>query len=117
MNKAHYEILQKGVKEWNKWRKANQNIKPQLNGANLRGANLFRANLKEANLKEADLFRSNLGEANLHKADLFKANLGGVNLGSANLTGNVLAVWINGQLVSQQLMKGRFVTRLEDITR
>ena len=66
--------------------------KPDLAGANLTGANLFRANLTGADLTGANLFRANLTGAdltgaNLTGADLTGANLAGADLAGANLTG------------------------------
>ena len=58
-----------------------------LDGANLRGANLGYANLRGANLRGANLDGANLDGANLRGANLDGANLRGANLGYANLRG------------------------------
>ena len=54
-NREHLKILKQGVDAWNKWRKENLEIKPDLNGANLSGAKLIRADLKETELDGAIL--------------------------------------------------------------
>jgi len=96
----HLEILKKGVKFWNGWRKDNLSISPylhsadlsgtdlcyaNLSGANLSWAKLTRANLSDANLSDAKLLNANLSEANLSEANLYKAALGGANLSEAKL--------------------------------
>ena len=59
-----------------------ENMKADLRGANLSGANLYCADLRGANLSDA-----NLHCANLHGADLYCADLRGANLSDANLRG------------------------------
>jgi len=56
-----------------------------LDGANLRSANLDGANLDGANLRSANLDGANLYGANLRSANLRSANLYGANLDGANL--------------------------------
>ena len=58
-----------------------------LTGANLYRADLTEANLTGANLYGADLTRADLTGANLYRADLTEANLTGADLTGANLTG------------------------------
>jgi len=55
--------------------------------ADLQGANLRSADLQGAYLQGADLQRANLQGANLRSADLQRANLQGANLRSADLQG------------------------------
>ena len=57
-----------------------------LSGANLSGANLYGANLYGANLSGADLYGDNLSRANLSRANLSRANLSGANLYGADLS-------------------------------
>lgn len=104
-NAEHLAILKEGVEVWNKWRKENKNILPDLrkadlhnvnlcnvnlNDANLHNANLFDANLFNAELINADLFGTNLSTARLSKANLFLSRLNVANLANANLSGAVL---------------------------
>ncbi len=95
MNRKHLAILKKGVEKWNKWRKQNPVIKPDLRdaylydadlrNANLRNTDLRTANLFCADLSAADLSAANLRTAYLHSASLHSANLRGADLRSANL--------------------------------
>jgi uncharacterized protein YjbI with pentapeptide repeats len=94
-NEEHLALLHQGVWDWNKWRKTDREIKPDLSEANLFRVNLFGANLSEANLFRVNLIKANLSEANLSKADLSFATLMstdffGANLTGANLTGATL---------------------------
>ena len=96
-NKEHLKILKQGVEQWNKWRFENKwylenDIRPDLGGANLRGADLRGANLIGADLRGANLSNAYLSDAKLDLADLSKAklrgaNLDGASLSSANLSG------------------------------
>jgi uncharacterized protein YjbI with pentapeptide repeats len=105
-NSEHIMVIKKGVKEWNRWRDENPNVRPDLidanlvladlsrvnlSEANLRGANLMEAELNGADLRMADLNRANLNKTKLILADLNRANLNAANLsdamlGNANLT-------------------------------
>ena len=51
--REHLKILGQGVDVWNKWRKENLEIKPDLSGADLGGADLRGSNLKETELDGA----------------------------------------------------------------
>ena len=107
---THLEILQRGVEEWNAWRREIR-VRPDLRGADLRGTNLrganlgwthlTKANLSATNLQEAYLVGANLGgaslreaklsEANLERASLYEADLGGADLEGAWFRGAKLA--------------------------
>ena len=63
-------LRDKGVKQWNNWRKAHQDLEPDLAEADFTGADLPGADLSRANLSKAYLGKANLRGANLHKADL-----------------------------------------------
>lgn len=106
-NPKHVSILKKGVEAWNRWRKQNPSIAPDLGGANLSLAKLITADLSGTNLNGADLRGAYLGGANLgsaflggadlsvadfsrtilNRADLGGANLERVDLTHAHLTG------------------------------
>lgn len=102
-NPEHLEILRKGVKEWNRWRKEHPEVRrpdlseavltrvnlfgADLTGAVLTWANLCRLNLEGAELSEAELSRANLSGANLDTADLHGADMFGTNLSNARLSG------------------------------
>jgi len=60
MKKEHLEILNAGVDAWNKWRKENPTIIPDLRGVDLRdrrlqGINLCLVDLADADLRDATL--------------------------------------------------------------
>ncbi|MEM8612524.1 MAG: pentapeptide repeat-containing protein [Cyanobacteria bacterium P01_H01_bin.105] len=89
-NAKHLELLRQGVRGWNEWREKNPEIKPDLNGANLRrtdlrDANLRDANLGDANLREVCLIRANLRETDLSSSDLSSSDLSGLDLRDSNL--------------------------------
>ena len=94
-NEEHLARLKQDVAAWNRWRSVQDHrwllegqdqIKPDLVGANLAGANLAEADLTRVFLPRANLIRANLAGANLLGADLTEANLKGANLAGADLT-------------------------------
>ncbi len=87
-DEQHLEILKQGVEVWNWWREENREIRTDLRGAGLRGADLRRVDLRGANLRGADL----------READLRGANLGGANLGGADLRQATAAYTVFGDL-------------------
>jgi len=86
VQKKHYDILMQGVEKWNRWRKANPAVTPDLTAANLSGADLVSADLSGANLAGANLSEARLDRAVLAHADLKEANLSYGSLTRANLT-------------------------------
>jgi hypothetical protein len=74
-NDEHIAMLKKGVDAWNAWRAENLDIRPDLSGANLSGANLSEANLSGANLCGANLSGAILYGADLSGANLWRADL------------------------------------------
>jgi uncharacterized protein YjbI with pentapeptide repeats len=94
-NEEHVGILEYRVDVWNEWREENPDTRPDLDGAelygadldgaNLRGADLNGAHLSGAGLFEADLTGANLASADLFEADLSQAYLNGANLREADL--------------------------------
>jgi hypothetical protein len=102
----HLEILKRGTPEWNRWRKLNASIVPDLSSAHLQtvrleGADLSGArfaltyfgdaDLAGANLSGADLSQSYLRNATLQRATLENATLVEVELGGADLSGARMA--------------------------
>jgi hypothetical protein len=94
-NDEHVELLKQGVATWNAWRDENPDIRPDLDEANLGGADLIRANVRGANLSGA-----NLSGADLDKADLIGTKLNKANLSGAELEGATL---VNTDLTSADL--------------
>ncbi len=93
-DEEHLAKLKQGVAEWNAWRKANGDVRPDLSGADLRGIALFadvgpaedrRMNLNKVSLSKADLSDADLREADLMDADVSEANLRGTDFSEANL--------------------------------
>lgn len=89
-NPEHLRLLTHSVADWNKWRRHNSDIRPDLNGANLNKADLSGADLTRAYLHEAKLIEAALSRTYFTDAQLFGANLKRANLNSANLNGAIL---------------------------
>jgi uncharacterized protein YjbI with pentapeptide repeats len=129
-NRKHLEIISQGVQAWNDWRKANQQIEPDLARADLNGKDLkevlfnntnlanarlekaqlqaahFRgANLSDAHLKGAALDDARMSETKLSNADLSEAQLNGARLNGAQLAG---AQFDNASLVNATLRLANF---------
>jgi Pentapeptide repeats (8 copies) len=90
-NQEYLDILKQGVEAWNQWRDRNRDIRPDLSGTYLIGANLRGANLSDADLSDADLSDANLSGADLTRTDLTGAGISWVYLydtvfGDTNLT-------------------------------
>lgn len=84
----HLDVLNQGVKKWNKWRKENSDMLPDLrNGrfeaGNFCGANFSHVNFENATIEDAILSNSNLSYANLSGASLNHTNLKRTYLGEA----------------------------------
>jgi hypothetical protein len=86
-NPEHLKILKQGVEAWNKWRKDNPKIIPDLDRVDLSEANLRMVNLIFANLRQGKLYRADLSGADLRGANFFEADLGEANLHSVDLRG------------------------------
>ena len=119
-NPEHEEILRRGMEEWNAWRQANPNVRPDLSGADLSklrlslayfdqvstaranfdntdfsGANLYGVFAREAifdgaTLTKASLGSSNLIDATIRNADLREAGMIGALLRKTDLRGSDL---------------------------
>jgi uncharacterized protein YjbI with pentapeptide repeats len=60
-----YNLLKRGVQEWDQWRIEHPRLRPDLSGADLRAADLSDADLHGVNLSGATLIGANLSQANL----------------------------------------------------
>jgi hypothetical protein len=111
-NAQHLEILQRGVTQWNKWRRDHPNIRPDLSGDQLPGeldsdihflveavvnevmpgrapadeGGLSGAVMNGINFRRANLANARLDSAMLIEANLTAANLRGASLASSELT-------------------------------
>lgn len=108
-NEEHISILKQGVEVWNRWRKEVPDVRPCLNGADLRGLdfsiqdpvslrhrhaskfmqNLYRQRQTPSDLG-VDLHDVELNSARLNEANLFRANLTRATLHRTKLTGATL---------------------------
>jgi uncharacterized protein YjbI with pentapeptide repeats len=86
-SKEHLGVLKQGIRVWNRWRKNNPDIFPDLSKADLSGGDFAKADLNKANLTRANLIRTDLSEANLREAHFRLANLSEADLSGAKLIG------------------------------
>ena len=92
-NPEHLEILKQGVEQWNKWRKENPDVRPDLSGADLVGGPQRGEPQRGGSQRGRPSARANLGGADLSGADLSGADLRrcepqrGESSASANLRG------------------------------
>ena len=85
-NEGHLKILEQGVEAWNKWRRENPGVAPDLSDADLRqrkfhGIDFRGAVLLGTRLRRTDLSGADLSVANLSGGDLSYANLAGAVVG------------------------------------
>lgn len=85
-NPEHLLLLKQGVNAWNQYRATHRDMKPELDGVDLRGEFLSKANLTKANFIGANLSGADLRGAFLSWAKVSHANLSGADLTEANLT-------------------------------
>ncbi len=76
-NRKQLDLLKQGVDGWNQWRREHPEIRHDLRGANLNGADLSGAILRGAHLSGAILRGAHLSRASLNQAHLNGANLSG----------------------------------------
>lgn len=79
-DEIHLQVLKICLREadrnaWNRWRRDNADVLPDLRGVVMRGAQLARWNFAGARLDGADLMHANLGSADLRGARLRNAKL------------------------------------------
>lgn len=91
-SKLHLSIIKRGVASWNKWRKKNPTITPNLSRAKLTCADLDGVNFSGTNLRGAMLNRTRLldgdfSSAMLQGADLSDSNLARATFAESNMNG------------------------------
>ena len=79
-------ILEGRIAEWNKWRKKDRGVIPNLNNINLEGLDLREIDLHAASLRYANLRGTNLTNANLFGSNLEGSNFEGADLSGADLS-------------------------------
>jgi uncharacterized protein YjbI with pentapeptide repeats len=104
-NQEQLNLLKQGVEVWNQWRKKRPDIRPDLSRANLEGADLRGANLLAVDLEGADLRRANLRGADLDNVDLSDAVLIDADLSGAKLLRTHL---IRADLSGAELLEAEF---------
>jgi TIR domain-containing protein/pentapeptide repeat protein len=107
VNLEHLEVLEQGADTWNKWRKDNPEISPDLQSAwldkkDLRRFNFNNTDLRKAKLRQVNFYQATLFEADLSEADLQAADLRGSNLRRANLYRSRLNGAIFDRLVMEE---------------
>jgi uncharacterized protein YjbI with pentapeptide repeats len=91
VRQEYIAMLQNNITDWNRWRILHPDTDPDLNEANLCGADLNNAILSHINLSGADLRHADLRGAHLNFADLTGADLYHANLHRAGLSGTNLS--------------------------
>jgi hypothetical protein len=89
-NEEHLAILRQGVEVWNRWRGENPDVRSDLIGVDLSGANLGLADLNGSNLEGVNLSKATLVGTSLETAKLNAANLTSAHLGMTDLAGSDL---------------------------
>jgi hypothetical protein len=90
-NPEHLAKLKEGVGAWNKWRAEHPEIRPNLQAASLRWADLTLAKFNGADLSGADLSYAKLSGANLTLARLHDADLTSADLDNSDMSGAVVS--------------------------
>ncbi|MGJ5818787.1 pentapeptide repeat-containing protein [Paludibaculum fermentans] len=117
-NPEHLRILASGVREWNAWRSANPNEKPDLRGENFIKRDLCGIDLHDADLYRATFWKATLDGADLRNADLSSTNMNGASLVNADLRaanlrfGRLVAVDLTGARLSECYVYGCSVWNL-----
>ncbi len=106
-NPKQLEILEQGVKAWNRWREEFPNVEIDLSRVDFVGRDIEGINLREANLIHANLDGANLKDANLTIADLSHAHIVGAQLFSAEL----VAAYLNGAKLDESNLQGVDLSR------
>jgi uncharacterized protein YjbI with pentapeptide repeats len=93
-NTKHLILLCQGAKAWNEWRSKNPEIKPDLNGTNLRGASLSRTDLRGANLSKTNLSRTQALDTNFEEATFTGACIEDWNINSQTNLNNIICDYV-----------------------
>lgn len=89
-NQEHLDILMQGVDVWNKWRRENWEIRPNLERVSLENMNLRNANFQKTYFRGANLSWSDFTDVNFCGAILEEVNFYGANLASIDLRATTL---------------------------
>jgi uncharacterized protein YjbI with pentapeptide repeats len=116
-NAEHLDILELGSAAWNKWRRADLTLVPDLSEANLEGLDLSGADLSGANLRGANLTGTRLTRASLNRANLRGSTLTGASFREAVLHGADLTESVGASQPDQFAGADLAGARLPDILR
>src|SRR5919199_279368 len=106
-NPEHLKILKQSVEAWNQWREENLDIKPDLSGADLSGANIEKANLYGADLAGVILYRAKLLGVDLSDAVIVAANLDQARFVFVNLSrASFIGATLNGAVFYESNLTG-----------
>lgn len=89
-NEEHLKILKQGVEVWNRWRRENPGIRPNLVGTKLSNIDLHSVNLRGVDVRYVNLSGTNLGHAYLGEANLSYADFYGAILSGALFESTIL---------------------------
>lgn len=103
-NKEHLRILEKGIKEWNVWRKENPDIEPDLSLADLSHQFLIEVKFIGSNHKQAKLLGVNFNGTNLTGTRLNYSHLSATHLSKASLK---IANLSNTKLIATTMSRAR----------
>lgn len=106
-NTDHVNVLMQGVKNWNRWRMENPDVRPDLRGIWITGADFSRVNFSHANLQNVNLYQGHYVDADFSAADLTYAGLGDATLGNAKFIGTNLQ---NANLMKAHLYGADFTS-------
>jgi hypothetical protein len=110
-NEEHIKILKQGVEVWNKWRKDNPDITPDLtstalNNLNLEGANLIKADFDRTSIIHSNFNNAIFTEANMHLASFIVAQFVKADLSNSGIT---TADFIEANLEKATLANARII--------
>jgi len=118
-NRQHLDIINRGVSEWNAWRKMFPAERPDLRGAVLGRRDLRGVDFRDSDLYRASLWKSDLSDADLTNADCSSVTLNGAVLRRANLTGTnlrfsrLVAIDVEGATVTGAYLYGASIWNIE----
>lgn len=88
-NKDHLEIFLKDRRQWNKWRKDNPGIRPDLSGIKFNNKDFNMYDLSNVDLQDSSLDRVYFIKSNLENANLSGSHLKRTRFYKANLKGAI----------------------------
>ena len=112
-NTEHIQILEQGVNVWNKWRKNNPEIVPDLSGERFSGENLDGYDLSNADLTNTNWYNCHLS-TDLRSARLNGAHIGYTDITNANLNGADLSDLTFENIRLDSFIRAEYTTNLPE---